>query len=328
MLKGDRRQRYRNVFLHREHLSELWRQFAMPEEPRTMELLDGGEDNVNLLLRDTAGRGVAVARHYLVTASDKIAAELQFVDFLADHGYPTPRPIPTRQGSLFANNGPEPSIALFPFVNGVHYDSWSGAQRRVGAGILATMHGLCAGEHYLIGRTKDHRNILETGFHRVAATDLGDKVVFLREVEHFLAVNFDAGMNVLRTLPFGPVHHDLNTGNVLWGNENRIAALIDFDEAHDAPSIMDLVTAFQYLASDDGGLLDLPKCEDVFQGYDHWRPILDRERSALQFCWDLTVITGAMEYISENAACLNSVMECLSFSQLYLRNRDRLAGYF
>jgi Ser/Thr protein kinase RdoA (MazF antagonist) len=141
-----------------------------------MELLDGGEDNVNLLLRDAAGRCVAVARHYLVTPSDKIAAELQFVDFLADQEFPTPRPVQTRQGGLFVDNGTEPSIALFPFVQGNHYDNWSGDQRRVAAGLLATMHTLCARQIFRIGRTKDHRNILETGFHRVAATDLGDKV--------------------------------------------------------------------------------------------------------------------------------------------------------
>ena len=91
---------------------------------------------------------------------------------------------------------------------------------------------------------------------------------------------------------------------------------------------MDLVTAFQYLALDNEGLLNLPKCDDVIRGYDSERPLLEGERSATQFCWDLTVITGAMEFISENAAYLNSVMDCLSFSQLYLRNRDRLAGFY
>lgn len=324
MLKTERIEQYKGVFLRPGHAAFLNRSFAMTPAADADVVLDGGEDNLNLLLRDATGRGLAVARHYLVTPSDKVAAELDFVAFLAGHGFPTPPPIPTSAGGHFIDNGAEPSIALFAFVDGVHSQDWTAEQRRQGAGILADMHTLCDRHGYRIGRVKDRERILEDGLRAIAQTALADKGLLIGEVEAFLAGDWSAGRAALAGLPFGPVHHDLNSGNVFWSPNGDFLALIDFDEAHDAPYITDLVMAMHYLAMDETRQLDGKACRDLIAGYERSRPLSDAEKGSLQLCWDLANIVGAVEFVADNAPYLTSVLECKSFSELYLKNRGRL----
>lgn len=324
MQKEERRKSYETIFMCARHVHHLWEAFALDETPISFDALEGGEDNLNIALRDARGQGLAVARHYLVTPSEKVAAELKFVEFLVGHGFPTPSPIPTRQGQIFLNNGTEPGIALFRFVNGRHIKAWTPAQRSVGARELAHIHQLCARHDYRIGRNKNYIGILEDGLSRVAALALPDTDIFMREVKRFLSHDVAENQGRLSALPFGPVHHDLNTGNVFWNRHGDLKAIIDFDEAHDAPLVMDLVAAFQYLALDPVYRLKLPACRDLLCGYSEIRPLAREETSMIQFCWNLSTLVGATEFITDNSDWLESAMECRSFSQLYLKNRAAL----
>lgn len=316
----------REMFLRPEHGQDLWRSFALPARPATLAGLDGGVDNLNLVLRDTQGRAFAVARHYLVTPADKVAAELDFVGFLAAQGFPTPQPIPTRGGASFLHQDGQPPIAVFRFVPGHHVRSWSAVRLRLGGQVLAEMHTLCARHGYRMGRSRDPVAILAQGLAGLARLDLADTGVFGAEVERFLAEDVARHGQTLAAQPFGPVHHDLNPGNVLWTRRGRLKAVIDFDEAHDAPLLMDLVMACQYLAVDDQQRLRPQAWRHLLDGYERCRPLGAEERGLLQYCWDLGHLAGAMEFIQANADWLGSALECRSFSRLYLGNRQALAA--
>lgn len=324
MIKQERIERYKEALLQPDHLEFLIERFGLDLSRYTFRALEGGEDNLNILISDVEGRGVAVARHYLVTPAENVAAELEFVTFLSSHGFPTPAPYRTVEGHCLLRGGSEPSIALFPFVEGEHLDPWPTSHLLTGGRMLARLHNLCGAHDYRIGRSPERERVLREGMETVAASPLRHKDRFLAEVEAFLRDELAAGVEALLALPYGPVHHDMNSGNVLWRN-GEFRALIDFDEAQDAPYITDIVTAFQYLAVDEDNRLIEYACSALVSGYCRERSLEPRELRALQFCWDYSNIVGAMEFITGNIDFLESAMECRSFSELYLRNRGRLA---
>lgn len=53
------------------------------------------------------------------------------------------------------------------------------------------------------------------------------------------------------TIPIGVVHHDPHPGNDLFGRGDRLIALLDFDEAHIAPWVVDLAALIHYWAADE-----------------------------------------------------------------------------
>ena len=59
MLKTERIEQYKGVFLRPGHAAFLNRSFAMTPAADADVVLDGGEDNLNLLLRVATGRGLA-----------------------------------------------------------------------------------------------------------------------------------------------------------------------------------------------------------------------------------------------------------------------------
>jgi len=284
--------------------------------------LKGGKDNINLLLTDESGQPCWVARHYLISSPDKIAGEMAFILAIVSQGFPTQVSIPTRDGMAFLDRGKEPAIAVFPFVEGVVEAEWSLNQKRQAAALLARMHKICTNLNFNIGATKPRIEILFSGARKVAALDFPGHQILSTAVDTFME-EFEAQRAVFEALPFGPVHHDLNTGNVIWVDD-RIAALIDFDECHDAPLIMDLAAAFHYLGVNDTWQFDEASCIALLEGYEQVRPLSSCELAMLPLAWDLLNLTSSVEFIVENYDWLGHASECQSLANLYLPLKGKL----
>jgi homoserine kinase type II len=77
--------------------------------------------------------------------------------------------------------------------------------------------------------------------------------------------------------PSGLVHGDLFRDNVLW-EKGRIAALLDFESAHEGPFVFDLaVTILSWSFRDD---FELPVARAIVSGYRGVRELEDTERAA------------------------------------------------
>jgi homoserine kinase type II len=317
---------YKNEFgtlEHREALRKSFPAYTALGPGGEVTFLEGGEDNVNLLLHDSTGVPRLVARHYLVSSPSRIACELQLVSLLVEHGYPTPQSLATATGAPFLDQGEEPAIALFPYVEGEVTDSWSLERKRTAAAAIARMHNLCTREGFRIGVTKPRLEIIRAGPAKIAALDIVGHEALGAEVAAFLALRLEPELLRLESLPSGPVHHDLNYGNVIWRDE-EIGAVIDFDECHDAPLIMDIVAALSYLALDADYRLEPESCAAIIEGYERERLLTPEERLLLPLAWDLLNLTAGLEYILETDDPLTTVEECLSYTQLYLHQKGRL----
>src|SRR5690242_5802429 len=108
MSKRNRIERCKAEFLMPEHVAGLKKHFliyAALGAGDDASILEGVEDNINILLCNRAGVPSFVARHYLISPPSKVARELGFVSKLVGQGYPTVRPIATITGSLFLDRG-------------------------------------------------------------------------------------------------------------------------------------------------------------------------------------------------------------------------------
>ncbi len=81
-------------------------------------------------------------------------------------------------------------------------------------------------------------------------------------------------------LPRGLVHGDIFYDNVLF-NGNRLAAIIDFEEASDYYLIFDLGMCAVGTCTDKGRIL-LPKVKALVSGYQNRRKLSDLEKASLQ----------------------------------------------
>ncbi len=150
-------------------------------------LLEGGEDNINVLLHDPTGTPRFVARHCLVSPPSKVAGEMRLVEMLAAHGFPTPIPLHTANGTPFLNRPGEPTIALFPYVEGTIDLTWSAEQKCAAAAAIAECHQLCHQTRFRVGVVKEREKILRTGPAKFAVLGVPGHEVMEADVAEFIA---------------------------------------------------------------------------------------------------------------------------------------------
>lgn len=282
------------------------------------EPLEGGWDNANH--RVPTDRGPVVVREYRVSGLAKIRAELRLVAHLAEHGYPTPAPLPTGDGLVLAAAHP---VAVFPWVPGAVPDTMTVSLAGQVGELLARMHLLTAGWDDDRVPVVDRRARLREAI----AFDPGLKgtPTWHEELRRFLADRADE-LDRLHALPAGPLHHDLHRRNLLTV-DGEVTAVLDFDELNRGPLVIDLARVLQYAALDRPDLR-LPReiAEAALAGYERRRPLTDAERSLLPVALDLAGLADAADFMAHDAAALGltDVEECHSWTA-YLRNTDALA---
>ncbi|WP_203855189.1 phosphotransferase enzyme family protein [Plantactinospora mayteni] len=256
-------------------------------EPR---LLTGGEDNRNVRVATEAGE--VVVRQYLLSAADKVAAELHVVAFLARAGYPTPAPFPADNGELLLRA--EHPIAVFPFCPGMVPSRLTEDLAEQCGGLLARFHLLTAGwEDPRIPRV-DRVGQLRGVAGSSLAIEGADE--WRRRTAAFLDTHRD-DLRALDDLPAGPLHHDLHRHNLLVADD-QVVAVLDFDELNHGPLIIDLARVWHYAAMEqDDRCLPARLVEAVITGYDKVRPLAPAERALLPMAFDLVNLVEAAGFL-------------------------------
>lgn len=201
---------------------------------------------------------------------------------LAASGVPTPAPVAARDGNATRRLAGK-AAAVFPFIEGTILCQrmvTPAAGEAVGAA-LARIHlaGHAPGAHLDEGRFGPEPLIVRCA--RIASS----KDAEARALEGSLR---DAVRTVAarrrHDVPRGLVHGDLFRDNVLWAAEDgkdcsSIAALLDFESAHDGPFAYDL--AVTLLAWSYGSSFDTAVASAIVRGYRSVRELTDAERASL-----------------------------------------------
>ena len=243
--------------------------------------IEAGTVNTSYALELATG-----ARYFLRIYEEQDAAgaarEAIVLSHLASHGVPTPAPIVARDGSAMRSIAGKPA-ALFPWVEGRML-----CQRAVTPDAAHTVGAALARIH-LAGHAPAAR-LDEGRFDPAHLVARCERVASSRDPEaRRLAGPLREAMEAFaarrrRDVPRGLIHGDLFRDNVLWSTESpdrcsRIAALLDFESAHDGPFAYDL--AVTILSWSYGSQLDTDVARAMVRGYRSVRELESGDRDVL-----------------------------------------------
>lgn len=240
--------------------------------------IEAGTVNTSYALELEAGR--FFLRIYEEQDAAGAAREAKVLAHLAARGVPTPAPVATADGRTVQTIAGKPA-ALFPWIEGEIL-----CQARV-TPAAAEAVGAALARIHLAGHAPDAP--LDAG--RFGALDLARRCERVRTSSDpeaaVLADSLKASVLSIaerrrRDVPSGLIHGDLFRDNVLWdphAKECRIAALLDFESAHDGPFAYDL--AVTILSWAFGSELDTNVARAIVRGYRSVRELEAADREVL-----------------------------------------------
>jgi homoserine kinase type II len=240
---------------------------------RALRGVEAGSVNSNFALE--ADAGAFFLRVYEEQDQQGAARDVALLEHLGRAGVPTPMPVVAPDGTRLFEVAGKPA-AFFPWCAGVMRCQRGVTDRdaeRVGAA-LARVHA--AGPGAPLGAGRFGKAELEQRLDRIAASGhpaLAPEAAPLRARLRAWVARRRAD------LPRGLVHGDLFRDNVLWGEDGRLLALLDFESASEGAFAYDLMVTV--LAWCFGDALDLGLARALVVGYASVRPLSVAERDGL-----------------------------------------------
>ena len=261
----------------------------------------------NVVLRVEADGERLILRRYGVTPPEEVRWELAVLDHLQQDGFPTIAPllrsdiVDDRLGAFLG----KPAI-LYPFVEGDRGCDldWSVALAQT-TKTIARLHALTEGLAVPYSRVQSGsesrlvvRRLLDLTAQRGVAANETALSELLNRAERAVR-EFE-----LRLAPYakglrrGVVHHDAHCNNVLFRN-NRLVALIDFDDAYEGYVVADLARMVAHWAADwaTSDALDFERAVRVVREYEGHRRLTKQERELLPDFLLLFLLSDGAEYV-------------------------------
>ena len=248
--------------------NELLNQAGLPNL-NSMEILQGGWDNTNILLTLSDGSKV-VLKVWNANTVEEVRRVVARHCHLDEHGIPTAVPIQLANGSLIAEKGGM-AWTLLPFIEGGMLGADENSLKSLGE-TMARLHRTpvtdCFPDDYRMGWT-----LFEEMF--VIADDTNawsDFLITLKKESESLRNQIPEG------LPQGILHGDVFPDNII--GDGSVAAILDLEEAFIGPCAFDLMMAFVGFGWNDEAPIH-ERWEALLDGYESVRPLSREERLAL-----------------------------------------------
>jgi len=235
----------------------------------SMEILQGGWDNTNILLTLTDASKV-VLKVWNANTIEEVGRVVARHCHLDEHGIPTAVPIQLANGSLIAEKGGM-AWTLLPFIEGGMLDTDENSLNSLGEN-MALLHQIPAADCF----PDDYRmgwSLFEEMFVIADETNTwSDFLITLKKESESLRNQIPEG------LPQGVLHGDVFPDNVI--GDGSVAAILDLEEAFVGPCAFDLMMAFVGFGwNEDEPLTD--RWNALLEGYESIRPLTQNERGAL-----------------------------------------------
>ena len=233
-----------------------------------------GVENSNFLLETERGRFFLTVYERRVRADD-LPFFLELLRWLAEHGFPSARPVADRNGELLKTVRGKP-CAIVSFLSGLSVRRPTAAHcREAGAG-LAALH--LAVEGFPLSRAND--------LGQAAWAPLFEGLAGAAEgLKPGLAKTISSDLELLAKrwppdLPQGVIHADYFPDNVFFA-QGRFAGAIDFYFACVDAFAYDIAVALNAWCFEPDGSFNITSARQLVAGYESHRELSDIERSAL-----------------------------------------------
>jgi len=235
----------------------------------TMEILQGGWDNTNILLTLTDASKV-VLKVWNANTIEEVRRVLARHCHLDGHGIPTALPIEFLDGELVVEKEGM-AWTILPFVQGGMLGTDEESLKSLGQ-TLARLQQIptadCFPDDYRMGWA-----LFEEMFEIADNTNSwSDFLISLKKASASLRDQIPAD------LPQGILHGDLFPDNVI--GEGSVAAILDLEEAFIGPCAFDLMMAFVGFGWDDEEPMH-ERWNALLEGYESVRPLSKSEKLAL-----------------------------------------------
>lgn len=300
------------MMMTNEELEVILKKYSLGElSSSPIERLTAGWMNFNYKFATKSDGKKYVLREYLVSTQrmvviDEIQFELNFLSYLF-HRYNLPVvPAIDPPGIFVLNHGTY--AVIFPFIDGIKYlDTSNNPQRELWQTIeisrfLARMHSIELPMSFS-SFTRRTINIVDVKYQltfscqsfEAARSDLYQRV---REIvdKHITRIPLIADeseqiefeTNLERNLPKGLIHIDIHDENILFHPcENRIVAVLDFDDMSFGPYLLDIAMTLGFWSS-IGSKFQLNYAREFLREYQQQRnqSLTDEEWNLLElYCY-------------------------------------------
>ena len=251
-----------------DEANELLNQAGLPNL-NSMEILQGGWDNTNILL-NLSDASKVVLKVWNANTVEEVRRVVARHCHLDEHGIPTAVPIQLANGSLIAEKGGM-AWTLLPFVEGGMLGTDEESLKSLGQ-TLAQLQQIpttdCFPDDYRMGWS-----LFEEMFEIADDTNSwSDFLISLKKETDTLREQIPAG------LPQGILHGDLFPDNII--GDGAVAAILDLEEAFIGPCAFDLMMAFVGFGWNEEGPIN-ERWKALLEGYESVRPLSREERFAL-----------------------------------------------
>lgn len=314
-----------------DELDLILKNSSLGELASPIEQLTNGWTNVTLKFSTKSDGKSYILREYLPGTLRKLSLEnikfeLDFLSYLFNELKLPVAPMIDPPG-IFENKKNNNYCAIFPFINGIKYlDTPETPVRQLWQTLeisrfLGQMHSNIKTKKFPL-RTSNRRvvNLISVKYELVNSCEKFEKEhpdlykrIRLITDEYTKSIplinnkdqqkNFEE--NLEKTLPFGYIHADIHDDNVLFSlNENKISAILDFDDMYIGPFLIDLSLTL-CLWSAVGSTFDFNYAKEFLIIYQNERKMLltNDEWNLLElFCY-LTILNQILFVIeAENCA--------------------------
>ena len=251
-----------------DEANELLNQAGLPNL-NSMEILQGGWDNTNILL-NLSDASKVVLKVWNANTVEEVRRVVARHCHLDEHGIPTAVPIQLANGSLIAERGGM-AWTLLPFVEGGMLGTDEESLKSLGQ-TLAQLQQIpttdCFPDDYRMGWS-----LFEEMFEIADDTNSwSDFLISLKKETDTLREQIPAG------LPQGILHGDLFPDNII--GDGAVAAILDLEEAFIGPCAFDLMMAFVGFGWNEERPIN-ERWKALLEGYESVRPLSREERFAL-----------------------------------------------
>jgi Ser/Thr protein kinase RdoA (MazF antagonist) len=247
-------------------LAEILNKYSLGELVLPIEQLTNGWTNLTFKLCTKSENKTYILRQYLPGTLRKISAEniqfeLDFLGYLFNELHLPVAPMINPPGIFTFNN--EDYCALFPFIDGIKYlDTPETPVRQLWQTLeisrfLGRMHSnIKTNKFKLVSSNRCSVNFVDVKYKLVHSCEQfqeehPDLYRRIRRIidEHTKSIPLIEdedeqkifAKNLEKNLPIGYIHADMHDDNVLFSlNENKIGAVLDFDDMYIGPLLIDL----------------------------------------------------------------------------------------
>lgn len=235
--------------------------------------LTRGSDQTNIVVK--AERGKYVFRYYEKRSDDYVQYEIDLLDYLTKHQFPSPVPVFYAPQQAIGHYADKPFV-LFQFMEGGHDDSPASACMI--AQVIAQLHTITNGlnpKHSEVRAAYDQAYVLRFASANAAQLPHDEAQARLSWLTDQLAQ-----VQLPAILPKGAIHGDLNPGNFLYTN-GKLSAVLDFDQSSYTYLLHDVAQLIYWWAWGDPVNIDWQLATKLLKIYENTHPLNGEEKQHL-----------------------------------------------